>query len=235
MASRQTPVQPTQLRHVFAGVEGLRERKPSTVEAMLAEATIPAPELGYLWMTWMEAHGALDQGHVASYGRAMRRFLDKAWELYTDHRMPRSLHDAAEEHHKAQANRAIRAIYEPYQYLYGQTTETEAPGKVRKDIRKKSKNPYAVESCHIKIQDSDVTAHIWRFLYDVARQYRESFDVYGTKKSFEWTLVENEPHVIHTAKKPEPEIPSKVEVPDFAHLLPEPIRKFTMPQEIHDA
>ena len=39
----------------------------------------------------------------------------------------------------------------------------------------------------------------------------------------------HEPHVIHTAKKPEPEIPSKVEVPDFAHLLPEPIRQFTQP------
>ena len=35
----------------------------------------------------------------------------------------------------------------------------------------------------------------------------------ATKKSFEWTLVENEPHMIHTAKKPEPEIPEKVEVP----------------------
>ncbi len=69
----------------------------------------------------------------------------------------------------------------------------------------------------------------------MARQYRESFDVYGTKKSFEWTLVEHEPHVIHTAKKPEPEIPERVEVPDYAHLLPEPIRKFTLPQEIHDA
>ena len=79
------------------------------------------------------------------------------------------------------------------------------------------------------------TAHIWRFLYDVARQYRESFDVYGTKQSFEWTLVEHEPHVIHTAKKPEPEIPEKVTMPDFAHLLPEPIRKFTLPQQIHDA
>jgi predicted dehydrogenase len=106
-------------------------------------------------------------------------------------------------------------------------------GTVRDDIAQKSGNRFAVETCHIKIKDSDVTAHIWRFLYDVARQYRESFDVYGTKKSFEWTLVENEPHVIHTAKKPEAEIPSKVEVPDFAHLLPEPIRKFT--QSIQDA
>ena len=108
-------------------------------------------------------------------------------------------------------------------------------GTVRDDIAEKSGNQFAVESCHIKIKDSDVTAHIWRFLYDVARQYRESFDVYGTKKSFEWTLVENEPHVLHTAKKPEPEIPEKVEVPDFAHLLPPEIQKFTLPQEIHDS
>jgi predicted dehydrogenase len=106
-------------------------------------------------------------------------------------------------------------------------------GTVREDIQKKSGNKFAVESCHIKVKDSDVVAHIWRFLYDTARQYRESFDVYGTKKSFEWTLVEGEPHVLHTAKKPEPEIASKVEVPDFAHLLPEPIRKFT--RSIQDA
>lgn len=106
-------------------------------------------------------------------------------------------------------------------------------GRVRDDIAQKSGNRFAVETCHIKIKDTDLTAHIWRFLYDVARQYRESFDVYGTKKSFEWTLVEHQPHVIHTAKLPEPEIPSKVEVPDFAHLLPEPIRKFT--RSIQDA
>jgi predicted dehydrogenase len=108
-------------------------------------------------------------------------------------------------------------------------------GKVREEIAKKSGSPFAVESCHIRLKDSDLTAHIWRFLYDVARQYRESFDVYGTKKSFEWTLVENEPHVIHTAKKPEHEIPEKIEIPDFAHLLPESIRKFTLPAEIQDA
>ena len=100
-------------------------------------------------------------------------------------------------------------------------------GTVRDDIREKSGNAFAVESCHIKIAESDVAAHIWRFLYDTARQYRESFDVYGSKRSFEWTLVENESHILHTAKRPEPEIPERVEVPDFAHLLPEEIRRFT--------
>ena len=108
-------------------------------------------------------------------------------------------------------------------------------GRVREEIAAKSGNRFAVESCHIQIRDSEVACHIWRFLYDVARQYRESFDVYGTKRSFEWTLVEHEPHIIHTAKRPEPEIPEKVVVPDFAHLLPEPIRCFTLPQEIHDS
>jgi predicted dehydrogenase len=106
-------------------------------------------------------------------------------------------------------------------------------GTVREDIQKKSGNRFAVESCHIQIAGSDIAAHIWRFLYDTARQYRESFDVYGSKKSFEWALIEGEPHVLHTAKKPEPEIPERVEVPDYAHRLPAAIRQFT--QSIQDA
>lgn len=106
-------------------------------------------------------------------------------------------------------------------------------GSVRDEIREKSGCPHAIESCHIKLTDSDVSAHIWRFLYDTARQYRESFDVYGSKKSFEWSLVEGESHMMHTAKRPEPEIPEKVEIPDFAHRLPEEIRPFT--QSIVDA
>ncbi len=56
-------------------------------------------------------------------------------------------------------------------------------GTVNDDIATKSGSAFAVEACHIKIKNSDVAAHIWRFLYDVARQYREIFDVYGTKKS----------------------------------------------------
>ena len=106
-------------------------------------------------------------------------------------------------------------------------------GVVRDDIREKSGNSFAVESCHVKIAESDVAAQIWRFLYDTARQYRESFDVYGTKRSFEWALVEGDEHVLHTAKRPEPKIAERVSVPDFAHRLPAEVRKFT--QTIEDA
>src|SRR5690625_7936038 len=77
------------------------------------------------------------------------------------------------------------------------------------------------------MQDSDVGARIYLSLYDTARQYRESFDVYGSDKSYEWPLIEGEDPVMHTRGKPEPEIPERVEVPDYAHLLPEEIRSFT--------
>ena len=100
-------------------------------------------------------------------------------------------------------------------------------GTINDECARRSGSKFAVELCHIKIKGSDVAAHVWRFLWDAARQYRESVDVYGSKKSFEWQLIASENPVLHTAKKPEPEIAERVDVPDYAHLLPEPIRKFT--------
>jgi predicted dehydrogenase len=100
-------------------------------------------------------------------------------------------------------------------------------GTIRKELVQKYGSPFAVESAHIKLKDSDLTARIIRSLFDTARQYRESIDVYGSKKSFEWTLIEHEEHVLHTAKLPEPKIPRKIRVPDFAKRLPAGIRDFT--------
>jgi predicted dehydrogenase len=100
-------------------------------------------------------------------------------------------------------------------------------GRIREELIKHYGSPFAVESAHVKLAQSDVVARVIRSLFDTARQYRESFDVYGSKASFEWQLCENEEPVLHTAKKPESEIPQRVPVPDFAHLLPEPIQRFT--------
>ncbi|TVQ02369.1 MAG: gfo/Idh/MocA family oxidoreductase [Balneolaceae bacterium] len=100
-------------------------------------------------------------------------------------------------------------------------------GRINDDLAQKSGCSFAVQSAHIKLKDSDVSAHIYRCLFDTARQYRESFDAYGTKKSFEWPLIEGEKPVIHTAKKPEHEIPELVDVPDYGHRLPEEIQPFT--------
>ncbi|MFD1818666.1 Predicted dehydrogenase [Pseudarcicella hirudinis] len=100
-------------------------------------------------------------------------------------------------------------------------------GTIREELIEHYNSPFAIESAHIKFKDSDLSAYVYRSLFDVARQYRESFEVYGSQKSFEWPLIEGEDPVIHTAKKPEHEIPERVKVPDYGHLLPEEIRDFT--------
>ena len=100
-------------------------------------------------------------------------------------------------------------------------------GTIREELIGEYNSPFAVETTHVKLKGSDLTAHVMRSLFDTARQYRESFDVYGSMRSFEWSLIENDGHVLHTAKKPEPEIPERIAVPDYADRLPEEIRPFT--------
>jgi predicted dehydrogenase len=100
-------------------------------------------------------------------------------------------------------------------------------GTIRKELQKKYGSPFAVETAHIKFKGNDLSARIIRSLFDTARQYRESIDVYGDKASVEWPLIEHQPLVMHRAKLPEPKIPKMVEAPDYAKLLPRQIRPFT--------
>jgi predicted dehydrogenase len=106
-------------------------------------------------------------------------------------------------------------------------------GRIREDYIKIYGSPFAIETATFKIKGSDVVAEVTRSLFDTARQYRESFDVTASNVSFEWQQVENEEPVLHMRGLPEPQIPRRVKVPDFAGRLPEPIRKFT--GAIHDA
>jgi len=108
-------------------------------------------------------------------------------------------------------------------------------GRIREELIGRYGSPFAVETATFKVRDSDVAAEVTRSLFDTARQYRESFDATGSKKSFEWQQVEGEDPVIHTKGLPEPEIPKRVKVPDYARLLPESIRRFTQPAAIQDA
>src|SRR5207253_7429349 len=80
-------------------------------------------------------------------------------------------------------------------------------GRIREALIAKYGSPFALETATFKIRDSDVVAEVTRSLFDTARQYRESFDVTGSKKSFEWQQVENEEPVIHTKSTPEKFIP----------------------------
>jgi hypothetical protein len=95
-------------------------------------------------------------------------------------------------------------------------------GQIAKKLEKKYGSPFAVETATFKLANSNLCAEVTRSLFETARQYRESFDVYCDKVTFEWSQIEHEPLVLHRGEKPE-----RVKSPDFAHLLPEPIRRFT--------
>ena len=95
-------------------------------------------------------------------------------------------------------------------------------GRISPKLARKYGSPFAVETATITIRGTHLACEVTRSLFETARQYRESFDVYADKVSFEWPQIEHEPVVLHYGERPE-----RVTVPDYAHLLPEPIRAFT--------
>jgi predicted dehydrogenase len=129
----------------------------------------------------------------------------------------------------------LAVLSKPGKPALAESVVCHGSGRIREELIKRYNSPFAIETATFKIAGTDIVAEVTRSLFDTARQYRESFDATGSKKSFEWQQVENEEPVIHTKGLPEPEIPKRVKVPDFAHLLPEPIRKFTQPAAIQDA
>jgi predicted dehydrogenase len=95
-------------------------------------------------------------------------------------------------------------------------------GRIADSLIAKYGSPFAVESALFKVRAQQIAFEVTRSLFETARQYVESFDVYGDKSAFEWTQIENEDPVIHVGEKPE-----RVKIPDYARLLPEPIQRFT--------
>jgi predicted dehydrogenase len=95
-------------------------------------------------------------------------------------------------------------------------------GSIAPALEAKYGSPFAVESALFKVRGEQLAFEVTRSLFETARQYIESFDVYGDKATFEWTVIENEDPVLHVGEKPE-----RVKVPDFARLLPQEIGRFT--------
>jgi predicted dehydrogenase len=95
-------------------------------------------------------------------------------------------------------------------------------GRIEDRLIAKYGSPFAVESALFKVRNQQLAFEVTRSLFETARQYVESFDVYGDKVAFEWTQIENEQPVIHVGEKPE-----RVTVPDYARLLPAPVQRFT--------
>lgn len=103
-------------------------------------------------------------------------------------------------------------------------------GRLSDDLASRYNAPYAVETATLKLKDSDVVAEATRSLFDVVRQYRESYDVYGTKMSFEWEQLQDEEHVIFDGG----ENARRIDVPDTDELLIPEIADFTKRERIDD-
>jgi predicted dehydrogenase len=95
-------------------------------------------------------------------------------------------------------------------------------GHIADNLTAKYGSPFAVETAIFRVRNKQLCFEVTRSLFETARQYIESFDVYGDKASFEWTRIEGEQAIIHVGEKPE-----RVTIPDFAHLLPNSLQRFT--------
>lgn len=90
--------------------------------------------------------------------------------------------------------------------------------------------PYSVITATFTFEASDVVVESTRWINETIRQCREGFDVYGTEASFEWELMIDDGHVIHTGI----DDAVKIQCPDTDHLLPPEIAEFTKRETVAD-
>jgi predicted dehydrogenase len=95
-------------------------------------------------------------------------------------------------------------------------------GKIADNLVGKYGSPFAVESALFRMRDSDLAMEVTRSLFETSREYVESFDVYGDQMSFEWQQLEMEDPVVFVG-----EDGKRIKIPDYAHLLPGSIQRFT--------
>ena len=96
-------------------------------------------------------------------------------------------------------------------------------GRISEEYARKYNAPFAVETALVELADSDLACEVTRSLFDTIRQYRESFDVYGTEHSIEWEQLIGEGQVVFSGY----EDAERVETPDYGHRLPDEIAGFT--------
>ena len=105
-------------------------------------------------------------------------------------------------------------------------------GYMRQELQEKYGNPYPMETAIFQLEDGRA-AEATRALFHSARGYTESYSVYGENACFEWQQIESDQPVLFRlsplgassgARRTTVE---RVDIPDYAHLLPPQIGRFT--------
>jgi predicted dehydrogenase len=105
-------------------------------------------------------------------------------------------------------------------------------GRLPEDKQRQYGNPFPVETSIFSLEGSDIAVEVTRSMFETAREYTESFALYGDRLGFEWPQLEEErPLLFEMAqlgeKRGRPITSTRIAVPDRADLLPEEIRRFT--------
>lgn len=105
-------------------------------------------------------------------------------------------------------------------------------GRLREELQRQYGNPFPMETAILKLEDGRA-AEVTRALFHSARGYAESYSIYGEDACFEWQQIESEKPVLFRLSplgaKPGPRqaTEERIDIPDYAHLLPPEIGRFT--------
>lgn len=114
-------------------------------------------------------------------------------------------------------------------------------GTMAPELVKKYGNPYPVETALLQFEGG-LKGEATRSLFETAHVYKEGFNIYGSKKSFEWGFYDGSKPYITTLEglagiELNPDMKGvrgratpccEVEMPNFYEDLPEEIRKYTV-------
>lgn len=104
-------------------------------------------------------------------------------------------------------------------------------GRMRRELENAYGNPYPVESALFTLKEEGLCAEVTRTLFQCARDYMESFVIYGEKACYEWQM-EDEPPVLFQIEESGSGRGRNVQIerpvpPDRAELLPGSIGRYT--------
>ena len=104
-------------------------------------------------------------------------------------------------------------------------------GFMRESLRKQYGNPFPIESAIFQLEKPGLSMEVTRSLYHSARDYLESFTLYGENACYEWQLEKEPPLLFQMSpivegEKREIQL-TRPEAPDRADILPAEIARFT--------
>lgn len=107
-------------------------------------------------------------------------------------------------------------------------------GYLRPELQQQYGNPYPIETAIFTLErEVPLAMEVTRALFHSARGYAESFNIYGEDAMLEAPQIHKEAPVLFKlpalGAQPGPRraVAERVYVPDYAHLLPEPLRELT--------